>query len=124
MNTRVLFNWKPRSLDHTLDQRLRSRFMKEGWYTLPSLMRLRNPALNKCIFEEALVWHQDEPAEVPLQFIVWSNVRPTEIRFPDGSSLETKDGDVILIDNQEVEHRAPANQTDRWFVRTGLVITV
>jgi hypothetical protein len=90
-------------------------------------MLLRDPEINAtATLAETKEWHKDDsgygvPASI--QFIVWSNAQPTEIRLPDGSLLETKDGDVILIDNVEVEHRAPAAQINRWFVRTGLVVT-
>lgn len=119
--TRVLFNWQPRRLGHDLGQRFRQRLMKAGWYTLPQLVNVRWPEINAGLMSEIKQWHHDEGA-LRIVFAVWSNIHPTEIRFPDGSLLPTRQGDVILIHNDEVEHRAPENQDGRWFVRTGLII--
>src|ERR1041385_7279760 len=114
--TRVLFNWKPRSLDGSLSDRLRSRLLRAGWYTHILCMEIRRPFADSesVIASEVYEWHKDQGAP-SVQFIVWSNIRPTEVRFADGSLLPAKDGDVILIDNAEVEHRAPANSDQRWF---------
>lgn len=124
-NTRVLFNWKPRNLSYGIGQRLRRRLAKAGWYTLSPVVVVRWPELNAepYVYDMVTEWHKDEGVN-NFVFAVWSNIRPTEVRFPDGSLLPTRDGDVILIYNSEVEHRAPADPSGRWFVKTGLLVEV
>lgn len=133
MTTRVLFNWKPREM-YDLDAKFRRRIARAGWCTHPQTVQVRCPSITGFGTATALAekageafgiydWHHDE-GNPRHKFIVWSNTMPTQVRFPDGSLLPVRDGDVILIDNDEVEHRGPRPQPDvkRWFVRTGLVI--
>lgn len=115
--TRVIFNWKPRILDHSLSIRLRRRLIRAGLTTHPYIVEVRDPEINQQQNARAQGWHQDAVGS-HLMLVMWSNVRPTEIRFNDGTLLQVRDGDVVLVDNDEVWHRAPENQVDRWFCRT------
>lgn len=83
------------------------------------LIEVRNPLLNSYYTDHARGWHTDTRGSGFMR-AMWSNVRPTEVRFTDGRLLGAQDGDVILIDNSEVEHRAPEDQQDRWFIRTSV----
>lgn len=112
-------------MDYSLDERFRRRIWREGWCTHPLTLQVLSPERNAEKLPETKDWHHDDAGyRSGFRFIVWSNTRPTEVRFADGTLLETKDGDVILIDNDEVEHRAPADQAGRWFVRTGLAVHI
>lgn len=114
-NTRVLLNWQPPVLDRSLGERFRGRMAASGFVCI-GIVEVRDPGRNQYI-EAPKRWHRDDPSS-ELLIIMWSNVRPTEVRFADGRLLEgTQDGDVILVDDNEVEHRAPEDQTDRWFIR-------
>lgn len=115
--TRVLFNWKPRELDHDIGIRLRRRLMKAGLYTHPYVVEVRSPDTNAQQDAGGQGWHRDATAP-NTHLIMWSNIRPTLVRFKDGSLLEAKDGDVLLVDNDEVTHCAPEDQSNRWFLRT------
>lgn len=88
-----------------------------GFASLDCLIEVRDPEYNAR--NTPTYWHRDA-AGSRMMIAIWANVRPTEIRFADGSLLQTRDGDVILFDNDEVEHRAPDDQTGRWFVRTSV----
>lgn len=115
-NTRVLFNWQPPVLDRSLDERFRGRIAAAGFECI-GIVEVRNPGRNQYLDDKAKGWHSDDPSS-ELLIIMWSNVRPTEVRFANGRLLEgTQDGDVILVDDNEAEHRAPEDQTDRWFIR-------
>ena len=115
--TRVLFNWKPRVLDHTLGERLRRRLHRAGFATHRFCVEVRDPEVNKQQNAAAQGWHQDAIGS-RLMLVMWANVRPTEVRFLDDSLLEVHDNDVLLVDNDEVWHRAPDDQAGRWFLRT------
>lgn len=115
--TRVLFNWKPRVLDHTLGTRLRRRLIRAGLATHPFVVEVRDPEVNAQQNARAQGWHQDAVGS-RLMLVMWSNVRPTEIRFIGGGFLRCREGDVVLVNNDEVWHRAPEDQADRWFLRT------
>ena len=115
--TRVLFNWRPRSLDHSLGDRLRRRLIRAGFATHPYTVEVRDPEVNKQQNAAAQGWHQDSVGS-RLMLVMWSNVRPTEIRFADDTLLKSRDGDVLLVDNDEAWHRSPDDQRDRWFLRT------
>lgn len=117
--TRVLFNWKPRVLDHSLKERFRRRMAAAGFVGLDCLIEVRSPEYNAR--NTPTYWHKDAESYPNQKLAVWSNTRPTEIRFANGDLLQARDGDVILIDNDEVMHRAPDNQADRWFIRTAVV---
>lgn len=118
-NTRILFNWQPSILDRSLAERFRERMAAAGFECL-GLVEVRDPGRNQYV-EASKTWHR-EASSSKFLIAVWSNVRPTEVRFADGRLLEgAQDGDIILVDNNEVEHRAPADQTDRWFIRTSVV---
>jgi len=63
-------------------------------------------------------WHVDCFGH-PLYIIMWSNVDPTELRVRGTEVIETaQPGDVVLINNKNMEHRYPPNaRRDRMFVR-------
>lgn len=115
--TRVLFNWKPRVLDYSLKGRFRRRMAAAGFASLDCLIEVRDPEY--AAQNTPTYWHQDA-AGSRMMIAVWANVRPTEFRFADGSLLQARDGDVILFDNDEVMHKAPDDQTGRWFIRTSV----
>ena len=115
--TCVLFNWKPRKLDHSLGERLRKRLIRAGLATHKFCVEVRDPEVNQQQNARAQGWHQDAVGS-RLMLVMWSNIRPTEVRYLDGSRLQLRDGDVLLVNNDEVWHRAPEDQADRWFLRT------
>lgn len=81
------------------------------------IIKLRDPRANGR--HNADFWHRDSGGS-PITLVLWSNIRPTQVRFTDGSLLKARAGDVMLIDNVEVQHRAPSNQRGRWFIRARL----
>lgn len=115
--TRVVFNWRPRKLDHTLGERLRRRLIRVGLVAHPYTVEVRDPDVNKQQNAVAQGWHRDSVGS-RLMLVMWSNIRPTEVQFLDRSLLQLRDGDVLLVDNDEVWHRAPEDQSGRWFLRT------
>lgn len=122
MNTRILTNWQPSKLDRETVRREFRRLLKK---VLPSVKvsmtthpggDVREPPRHR-ERNTADDWHKD-CGGVDLLITIWTNIKPTEVRFSDGSLLEAKDGDVILIDNLEVEHRTPEGSLEgRWFAR-------
>lgn len=117
--TRVLFNWRPRILDLSLKDRFQRRMATAGLRL--DLMEIRHPRYSAR--NAPTYWHKDAEPYPHQRLAVWSNIRSTAIRFPDGDLLQTQDGDVILIDNDEVEHRAPEDHTGRWFIRASVAKT-
>lgn len=64
-------------------------------------------------------WHFDG-ASRNVYLVMWSNLLPTMVRLADGTRLRTKRGDVLLLDNRLVEHRADKRVLTtkrRWFAR-------
>lgn len=122
--TRVLTHWLP---DADLsDQSEENR--QRVWDEFQELInRLRHPVEVQSVhpprslilwYQNNTHWHQDCGPE-DAQFIVWSNVQPTEVRFMDGTLIAAEDGAVILINNLEAEHRTPTPlHPDRWLARS------
>lgn len=119
--TRVLFNWKPGLLNHRLGSRFRRRLIQAGWWPLSVQTRRPQVEAGRNADADLFEWHKDEGATL---FAVWSNILPTEVKLADGTLLTAQAGDVILINNAEVEHRAPRDWQDRWFCRTGNLIRI
>lgn len=115
--TRVLFRWKPRTLDYLLGWRLHRRLCRAGLASHQFTVEVRDPEVNKQQNAAAQGWHKDV-VEPGLLVVMWSNIHPTEIRFADSTPLRARPCDVLLVDNDEVWHRAPEDQTGRWFLRT------
>lgn len=120
--TRVLQNWSPPLdlHDHSIDNQTAL-----GKLFVLCLRTLRYPVTIQSIHSPSsewkgnFDWHQDCSGEDG-EFIVWSNVGPTEARFlNDGMFLKAHDCDMILIKNLEVEHRTTSPVPDgRWLVRS------
>jgi hypothetical protein len=77
----------------------------------------------------AAEWHFDRcelilPDDIvdwdPLNLVVWSNTKSTEVLDPDScEELHFRPNDIILIDNRRALHRAPLrDDLPRWFIRT------
>lgn len=70
-------------------------------------------------------WHRDgladpqDAAGVPSVRILalWSNGTQTQLRDESGALAAAVPGDVILVDNHRIWHRAPPSEPGRWFVR-------
>jgi len=64
-------------------------------------------------------WHHDNRSSSPgMYMVLWSNREQTEIKLPDGTILRADPGDVLLVSNDEVQHRTPIQvSNDRWFFR-------
>lgn len=110
--TRILCNWQPTALDHTLAQQFERHLATLGitiFYT-----EVRNPARNAVLSDIAFTWHQDPGGALLL--VLWANIRPVEVRLADSSLPTTFPGDIVLVDNRVDKHRAPADQTGRWTV--------
>lgn len=122
-NTRVIGNWQPRVLPaQNLEEEFRS-FLTTVFGNIPpldqGLSSIRSP-----VYHDARPhrdsFHCDGVPTSPSYLILWSNVLPTEVRFNnDFSRLKTRDGDVLFLNNSEVEHRCPApiKGAGRWFIR-------
>jgi hypothetical protein len=60
---------------------------------------------------------------VAIKFVLSANCFPTEVLLPDGTMLDVKHGDAILVDNLKVQHRVSAAAvacTNRWFAKAYL----
>lgn len=121
--TRVVTNWQPSTLDAPTVERefaelVQRLFGPEVWgrrktYNFPET------GFGVCTDTGVDIhtlhgtypfWHQDCATHSKHQHLIcWSNKIPTLVRYPDGTMLEAKDGDVIVIDNEEVEHSPPPN---------------
>lgn len=140
-DTRVLCNWQPSVLSEAavkteftvLIKRLVEELTGRPTGVRQPRLDIRKPQNN---FVGGL--HRDCNAKA--QYIVcWSNVMPTLVRYAVigdyarscdvwGDWLEARAGDVILINNREVKHDAPASRktmelAGRWFVRVRLTPT-
>ena len=79
-------------------------------WTLPT-----KTSADKSRYEEASYiwpgdWHQDDLLGTPHPYIwVWSNEYPTEIQTPDGEIHRGDPYDVVLLRNDVVKHRTPAD---------------
>lgn len=133
-NTRVVVkNWRPSKLDSETIERefkeLAVQLMKDltDRETVTALTRgtpdVRGPAAQ---FVSPKM-HSDCNGR-DQYLLCWSNVLPTIVRYPNGDWLKANDGDVILINNREVKHNAPASRetmekAGRWFARLRLTPT-
>jgi hypothetical protein len=123
MTTKILTNWQPSTLDReTIRREFRELVAGELSVSLDSVNMTRHEQgdVREPKWQVPMGWHRDEGInhQVDMSVVIWSNIKPTEVRFPDGSLLEARDGDVILIDNLECEHRTPEGDlSGRWFAR-------
>lgn len=119
--TRVLFNWQPSCLDTgTITDEFPAALRSAGVSGYPIFVRppsWHRYSIRVCLDVQS--FHRDEN-DSPMLFVTWADRFPTEVMFDDGSLLETRDGDVILIDNIEARHRvspAAVAYSDRWFAK-------
>ena len=79
-----------------------SELRAPGW-TSPELPRLQE-------------WHQDGIAFE--QLVMWASVYPSFYRIKSSKRVViVGGGDIVLVNNQLVEHRMPIETTGRWFYR-------
>ena len=116
-NTRVLCNWQPLVLDHTLGEQFRRHMAELGFKVWD--IEVRDPAANVSLAAHYEGWHLDGPIR---WMLLWSNIRPVRVRLLTGEELSVVAGDVVLIDNTAAEHHAPQDQTERWVIRTGVAV--
>ncbi len=116
--TRVLGNWKPLiyaessiRLEFPLVVKSLLGDYESKWLTV------RRPEVERERIREVSKFHSDSKRDE--NFVIWSNVYPTEIKLKNGSLMAVNNEDVVLIDNLEVLHRRPLVpvEVDRWFVR-------
>ena len=114
--TRVIGNWKPRKFTKEHISKQFPLVLKRllGSYK-GSYISVRVPSIEREHTQAVDQFHQDGVTDC--YFAVWSNVHPTEVKFKNGSRLVAKEGDIILINNLEVEHRRPIVTKPRWFAR-------
>lgn len=137
MRTQVIGNYTPENLPLTTVH-LASEIYKHitpglqseiPWSTFIEHWRLRgtdfNYLLRKQTGDEIYRFHTDGSGKYnnDLHMIIWSNIYPTEIVYPDLTSFPTKAGDIVLLNNREVFHRTPSDfqgQQPRYFGRAVL----
>jgi len=117
-HTRVLGNWNPLIFAESY---IRLKFplvvrnllgdYEAKWLTV------RKPEAERERIRAVSEFHTDSKRDE--NFVIWSNVYPTEIKLKNGSLMTVTDGDVVLVDNLEVLHRRPSVpvEIDRWFAR-------
>ena len=133
MKTQILCSWKPKEFTkESLKEEFLQKVLSFGFHpeTYPYNdkkydIEVRSPAWSSRVYQpddgaDIREFHKDGGRK---HFIVWSNIIPTEIKFQDGSTLKTKDSDMILVNNDEVLHRMPDGVAGkgRWFIRTYLL---
>lgn len=117
--TRVLTNWQPSRLDEKTIQ-LELRVLLGTLLLNAGIPMVRSPKEHEELGDlQEIGWHKDNQGK-DCMLVVWSNLKPTEVRFKNRRRLRARDGDVILLQNGAVEHRTPADAIDgrRWFART------
>ena len=132
---RIVENFRPSILN---EDYLRKEFsqilIRQGLRCCEThMIEVRNPEENLKVFQEFVQeaaigespdrWHLDGPSESPRYFsIIWSNEFPTEMRdFYTKQPFYCQAGDIVLMDNDLVEHRIPGFiGNNRWFIRTML----
>lgn len=129
MITRVLGYWQP-SIDlddysnfgrEAVGNEFKSRLEHLGGYKI-TIQSIHSPLELIQWYRNTTGWHKDEN-DINKEFIVWSNVQPTDILFKDNSMLASKNGAIILISNLEVVHRTPTPlNPKRWLVRTDYLL--
>lgn len=120
MKTQVLCQWHPSRLDKpTIFREFRELLESYGFVIKRRAdVSVRDERDQRVLIERndrSLRWHDDGNLSGRL-FAVWSNVFPTETSPP----IHACDGDVILIDNLNSEHRMTSNLNNikgRWFAR-------
>jgi len=82
---------------------------------------LREPGWTSAEIPRLRQWHQDG---ITFEYLVmWANKFPSLYRLITSKRvIVVNPGDVVLVNNQLVEHRMPIETTGRWFYR-GLVNT-
>lgn len=119
MNTRVLGYWQPSAdlSDQSYENQVRvgnqlKAFVTPFGYGYFGIQSVHSP-IGIALWNPSFDWHQDKG-----QFIIWSNIQPTDFLFYNGMMLEARNGAVILIDNLEGLHRTPFPiHPARWLVR-------
>ena len=82
---------------------------------------LRQPGWTSAEFPKLREWHQDGIAFEYL--VMWASISPSLFRcIASQKAIVVGAGDIVLVNNQLVEHRMPIELTGRWFYR-GLVNT-
>lgn len=73
-------------------------------------------------------WHHDGGKfSGPKWMLMWTNIKPTEVKLPDGTEIKLKPNVLTLVDNTVCSHRAPylppTTQGKRWFLRQHLFMS-
>lgn len=111
-------NWRdPLTPEQEWDlvKQFRPGLMEKGYETTPHYTA-RCPFYNRTT-SRAHVWHRDGERR-GRKFCVWASNGPTEVMDEKGTLLDAKNGDVILIQDDLVVHRAQVKPS--WFVRVGV----
>lgn len=128
--SRILTNWQPSRYDDLViaiefRELIQNLFSIEvGSENSSKKHHLSTYHYNHNIYSEtdaygANAWHQDYIGALTSFLIVWSHRVPVEVRyiFDKKQELKATDGDVLLLNNLEVEHRSPSTEKDRWLAR-------
>lgn len=109
METQVLQNWQPSKLDKVVISKEFSEILSQ-WFLVFDVRILSNDDAPHPHVKE---WHDDEGLAYT---VIWANKHPTEVVFLRNQTLlETRDGDVILLNNLESRHRTPPScPLGRW----------
>jgi hypothetical protein len=127
LQTRVIGNWQPLKLnDASIYYGLMAEVRKTTGKTEFLHYQIRSPkyylGVNPNYYSHLYEFHQDALGNrKELILVVWSNLLPTEV-VTDNKLLETRAGDIVLINNLTSFHRAPnclkeSNGLGRWMAR-------
>jgi hypothetical protein len=129
-HTRVLANWQPSALD---EETIKAEFAVLIRKLVEQAGGVPRTRTQPCVEvrppnQNAVNGLHRDCSGIAQYIIVWSNTLPTIVRFNDGSWLKTKAGDVLLLENTEVQHDAPTSHAamwaaERWFVRVRVTPT-
>ena len=62
-------------------------------------------------------WHHDTASDFSAM-VLWASSEPTQFLLPNGEIVQAEPFDVVLADNDAVQHRVPpVIGRDRWFYR-------
>lgn len=126
MKAGTITNWQPSSYDeHTIEREFKQVCRDYGLNVCGGNFEIRSPHTHREVFDfdMATDWHRDVHGpfqEVHSDYIVmWSNIMPTQIKDEFGRRYDGAPGDVVVVDNSKVQHRAPKGvcRANRWFVR-------